>query len=398
MLTVLCQNFPWIKNLKINRFFYEKLFPIAKSYDFDFNDLVCSLAVPSTKYYVRVNLLKTSVEKTIKQLKDEGHEFHSDGKIEEAIYTKINGPKLDISMESTNIKGFVIADRFAAESVMLGADLYSPGVISVNANEGEEVKIMDPNGTIVGIGRLEVNPLKKKLRSGIAVKVKSSPYSAPKIRNTKAFQDGLIYDQTYPSQIIPYILDVNEDDIVLDMTASPGGKTTHAYEKSRGKAKIVAVDHTNSKIERILKNIKRLGHNRITVIKVDSRKISEKLKEMRPNKIILDPPCTGLGNRPRLNFILRKEDLLNLVNLQRRLISEASRIIAPGGIISYSTCTLTIEENEGIVEWAKRELGLKPMEPSWPVPFSPFLYGKAIRFQPPFHDTPGFFAALLTKE
>lgn len=374
-------------------FFEENMKAVCSSYGVSIDELVCALATPSKRYYVRVNLLRAQTEHVIKTLREEGYAFYADGKIVEAIYAPVEGP--------FNIEGprdsYVIVDRFTAESVIMGSNVYAPGVLKIKGQIGKETAVLDPRGNVVGYGKLISNPLKLGVRRGLVVEVDRAPYKAPKVRESRAFKAGLIFDQSYPSMGVARGLDVRPRDIVIDVTASPGGKITHAYEVSNGLALSIGIDRSRPKVERLIENIKRLGHNIATVLS-DSTKLSELNPYLRGSKLIVDPPCSSLGRRPRLSINLSRESLVNLVMLQRGLLKAASKVTSPGGTIAYSTCTLTIEENENVASWAIKELGLEPIEPAIPLPITRLSSNPFVRFMPTEVDAPGFFIAFFRKK
>jgi 16S rRNA (cytosine967-C5)-methyltransferase len=371
----------------------EKIREITRIYSVPIEDYICHMPIPSRRYYVRVNLLRSSSDYVIGLLRKEGYVFLKDGRIEEAIYTFVEGPyHLDKKPEK-----YVVVDKYTAESVLLGANVYAPGVLKVHGSVGDEVAIMDNKGAIFGYGRLVNNPLKTGEKTGLTVVTERSLFKTPKLRETSVFTNGYIYDQSLPSMMVARSLEPSQGDIVIDLTASPGGKITHAYELSGGKALVIGIDRSLKKVERIVKNAQRLGHNIYTLI-YDSRKIHEYLPTLKANKIIVDPPCSDLGRRPKTSLLLTEESLKNLVALQRSILKAASKIALPDGLIVYSTCTLTFEENEGNAEWAIRELGLIPEEPPIPLPQTTLSEYPFSRFTPYVMDTPGFFIALLRKK
>lgn len=373
-------------------FFLSKLRAIARLYDVPTEELVCEMAKPPRRYYVRVNTLRASQPEALEMLGREGHVFHSDGRFEEMIYAEVKGP---FDFEARRDR-YVVVDKYTAESVMLGANVYAPGVLKISGSIGDEVSIMDKRGNIVGTGMLMDNPLKRGVRAGMVVRTEQSFYRTPKLRDSVAFTRGVIYDQSLPSMMVSRSISPQPEDLIVDLTASPGGKITHSYELSRGKATAVGIDRTRSKVERIRRNAERLGH-KIHAIEMDSRELPEKLPWLKASKVIVDPPCSDLGRRPKLSFVLTEEDLANYVGLQRSLLKVAKKVAIRGGIISYSTCTLTIEENEKVAEWAIRELGLEPEEPRTPLPYTPFSNFPFARFLPISMEVPGFFISIFRK-
>jgi 16S rRNA (cytosine967-C5)-methyltransferase len=368
---------------------------IADAYGTDPNIILCSLFVPMKRYYLRVNLTKIRTVDLLFRLREKGILAYSCGTLEEAIYVEIQGGEKVTAGEK-----IAVAEREAAERVMLGADLYMPGLKRVlNAKKGDEVTIVSEDGIPVAEGILEVSPGEVNRRSkGIGVRVLRSLYRLPKIRELEEYKLGLITDQSLPSMLLVRMLDpFPRHGVYVDMTASPGGKIGHLYEYTGGLGKYFAFDHTEKKVERLKSELRRIGADAVIALKEDSRFISLRHRDMKSNFTILDPPCSGLGNRPRLSIDLDERNIKNLISLQRQLLKEAVRITSPGGLISYSTCTLTYEENEGQVLWALENLPIEVAEPSFPFPQSSLIDLPVARFIPGVHDTIGFFSAIFRR-
>ncbi|MEM1698147.1 MAG: hypothetical protein QXG48_05780, partial [Thermofilaceae archaeon] len=114
---------------------------------------------------------------------------------------------------------------------------------------------------------------------------------------------------------------------------------------------------------------------------------------------ILDPPCSALGVRPNLYYERGEREFQTLSEYQRQFLRVAARLLRKGGLLLYSTCTLTLEENELNVLWAVKELGFKLRSQPVFLGSSGFagLGSLVQRFEPDIHDSPGFFIALLEK-
>ncbi|MEM0198252.1 MAG: RsmB/NOP family class I SAM-dependent RNA methyltransferase [Fervidicoccaceae archaeon] len=392
-MTDLCERFE--SDLGSSKTLKNTLESVSSAYGISTKRLLCSLFQPMRKYFLRINRLKLSTDEAIEVLKLEGIQARKSGLLDEAIYIEVlPGDPIQPSEK------IAVAEREAAERVMLGADLYLPGLKKlINARKGDEVTVTDENGIPVAKGILLIEPNEVNRRSrGIAVKVVSSLYKMPKVRELDSYSRGIITDQSYPSMLLIRMLDPPAGKIFVDMTASPGGKIGHLYEITGGKGIYYAFDHTQNKILRLKKELSRIGASSVIALKGDSRFISLDHPQIRADITILDPPCTGLGNRPRLSIQFNEKDLRNLVSLQRQLLKEAARITVPGGLISYSTCTLSYEENEGQVEWALNNLPLEPVYPNFPFPQSKLTDHPVARFVPGFHDTIGFFAAIFRRK
>ncbi|MEM2757554.1 MAG: RsmB/NOP family class I SAM-dependent RNA methyltransferase [Sulfolobales archaeon] len=318
-----------------------------------YGDSICSfleyLSMPPSRYYVRVNTLRVSVEEVLRRLRSRGIEVFQDDALGEAIYFPIKGP-----YEVPLVSKHVVADKKAAESVLLGSNLYVPGVIGGEFSKGSEVNVVTPYGDVVAYGIAEVDSSDVgKIFGGVAVRVIKSVYDVVKIRELPEFSDGLIYPQSLPSMLVGRLVNPQEGEVVVDTCAAPGGKTGHLVELSSGKALVYAFDHSRKKSDQMIEELNRLGHlGYVKVFKADSRYLDVDFSWLRPDKVVVDPPCSALGIIPKLYDSKRYEDIRILSNYQFQFLKTASKIVKDGGLISYSTCTITLEENEEVVERA----------------------------------------------
>lgn len=162
-----------------------------------------------------------------------------------------------------------------------------------------------------------------------------------------------IFLQNLPSISVSKILNPSPGSNVLDMCASPGGKTCHLATIMNNTGKIFAIDKLLGKTARIQENCDRLGITNVHVLALDSTKLIEKgIFELESfDYIILDPPCSGLGLRPK--FHIDENDWKHLDSFapyQRKLFLEAWDLLKPGGEMTYSTCTINPFENEFLVD------------------------------------------------
>jgi 16S rRNA (cytosine967-C5)-methyltransferase len=368
---------------------------IEKALGGDIINILFSLTKPPNRLYLRVNLLRTSREDVLESIEKDGYKAYEDKDLEEAVYIPVEGPyKLEQRGK------IVVADKRASESVMIGSNLYSPGVISCgNVREGDEVSVVSENGILVAVGKAMVGCADAvKTRSGVFVKVEESLYRAAPVRELTAWLQGLIYPQSFPSMIASRMLFPEGGDVIIDMCAAPGGKTGHIYELSMGRAEIYAIDHSARRINEMLENFKRLGYkDKIKVYRLDSRYLSRDLS-IKSDKVIIDPPCTDTGVKPKLWHRISYRDLDNLVRYQIQFLGEAQKILKDRGILVYSTCSITYDENEMIIGQLIENKGFEVVEPPYWVKRRAFVtdYGM-IRFDPR-SGYPGFFIASLRKK
>ena len=167
-----------------------------------------------------------------------------------------------------------------------------------------------------------------------------------RIRNQDIYKNGEIYMQSLSSMIPPIILDPKEEKI-LDMAASPGGKTTEIYNLSNKKTLITAVEKNPIRADRLKYNINKQGTS-ATVLVCDATKLDDYFKF---DKILLDTPCSGSGTLNENNMEYFNEKLVNnCIKMQEQLLNKALNILKENHVMVYSTCSILYEENEKQLE------------------------------------------------
>lgn len=353
------------------------------------------LREPVEKYYIRVNTLKISRDKLIEKLREEGLKPKRSPYLEEGIYFEREGPNFSDDY-NTNLP-IVVANKYASESVYQGAMLYAPGVLKADKGikEGDEVQIRDPKGLLVGIGIAKMNAKEMiKATRGIAVEVTLPKFKLPSLSELKSFKKGYFYPQSLPSMVTAKILEPSEEDLIIDMAAAPGGKTTHLSQLMQNRGEIIAIDKSKNRLKKMEETLKRLGVKNVKLIHMDSRNLPE--LGLKADKILLDAPCTALGVRPKLWETKTPKDIIATARYQRHFINAAIKSLRKNGTLVYSTCTLSHEENEGNVKYMLKK-GLKLEKQSIFIG-SPGIGIKEVqRFYPHKHLTQGFFIAKLRK-
>lgn len=163
------------------------------------------------------------------------------------------------------------------------------------------------------------------------------------------YNNGEIYLQSLSSQLPPLFLAPKENELILDMTAAPGGKTTEIAALSNNKAMITAIEKNKIRSERLQYNIDKQGAKKVSVLNTDARNLNEYFMF---DKILLDAPCSGSGTITNNNFNSFNEDLVNRsINFQKTLINEAIKHLRVGGELIYSTCSILKEENDSIINY-----------------------------------------------
>ena len=165
---------------------------------------------------------------------------------------------------------------------------------------------------------------------------------------------GVYYLQEPSAMIVASLLQPNENDIVLDMCAAPGGKTIQASLLMENKGLIFANDLSYARAKILSSNVERMGRKNIVVTSMDLKKFPSSYNG-KFTKIILDAPCSGSGMfRKDDKFLLdwTYEKVLKCAETQKELIDIAHRLLSSGGTLIYSTCSYSYEEDEEIVQYA----------------------------------------------
>lgn len=175
---------------------------------------------------------------------------------------------------------------------------------------------------------------------------------SPKYTLGKAVEHrlGYFYMQGPASMIPPLILDPKENEIVLDISAAPGSKTTQMAAMMKNQGIIVANDVDNYRLNALRSNLQRCGVINVVVTKVDGRRIGKLPNKY--DKVLLDAPCSGDGTiriRPHIATQWNQKVILGLSRLQISLLLSAFDSLKTDGVLVYSTCSLSPEEDELVV-------------------------------------------------
>ena len=222
-----------------------------------------------------------------------------------------------------------------------------------------------------------------------------------------AFKEGLFQVQDESSMLAGRALNPAPGARVLDACAAPGGKTTHLAELMGNVGEILAVDPHPHKLTLIGDNCRRLGVRIVRTMEADASRLPDELREWA-DFVLADVPCTGLGvlrRRPDARWRLDPAQLDPLVRLQRSILDGAADCLKPGGVLVYSTCTITRRENLGQIEsFLQRsgEFALEDLRPCLPAA-KPLDQDNAMRkgylqILPGVHGLDGFFIARLRKK
>lgn len=208
-------------------------------------------------------------------------------------------------------------------------------------------------------------------------------------------QEGLVYLQDESAGFPVILLDPQPGETILDLCAAPGGKTTFMAELLKERGRILAVDKSWEKIERLKENCQRLGIDRVNYFCGDASNL-----QVRPvDRVLVDAPCSGLGvlgKNSDSRWRKQKEDLLRLQKLQIEILSNAADLVKKGGCLVYSTCTITREENDEVIEiFLEKKRDFKLVNASLYVDSGVVDESGFVRTFPHIHKMDGSFAARL---
>ncbi len=209
------------------------------------------------------------------------------------------------------------------------------------------------------------------------------------------FGDGWFIVQGEASMLPALCLGVQPGQDVLDMCSAPGGKATQLAQLSYP-GKVLACDLYPHRLKLVAENAQRLGLDNCLTALGDAALLEGKLNR-HFERILLDAPCSGLGvirNKPDIKWSRKPQDIEDLAALQLRLLKAGCNLLAPGGFLVYSTCTITKQENQEVIDALLEERRDMLVVDSCLPDLVPSGY---ISTFPHLHGLDGFFIAKLKK-
>ncbi|TCP96248.1 16S rRNA m(5)C-967 methyltransferase [Cricetibacter osteomyelitidis] len=226
------------------------------------------------------------------------------------------------------------------------------------------------------------------------------------VQNLPHFNDGWATVQDVNAQWSAILLEPQNNELILDACAAPGGKTTHILELAP-QAKVIALDVEANRLKRVTENLARLNQQ-ATVVCGDATQPTQWLNEIfgtsavQFDRILLDAPCSATGvirRHPDIKWLRQETDVNQLTELQSQILEALWMKLKPNGVLLYATCSVLPQENsEQIQAFLARhsDAELQPL---------PFIINKetvdksAVGFQfiPEIHGGDGFYYAKLKK-
>ncbi|MCF6515098.1 16S rRNA (cytosine(967)-C(5))-methyltransferase RsmB [Lactobacillus sp. S2-2] len=222
---------------------------------------------------------------------------------------------------------------------------------SINDNSNQSIR--------VNTSKISMTDLKAKLvEEGFEVEESKVADNAliltkkPAI-HSQYFELGLFTIQDESAMLPVQSMNLTPGEVILDACAAPGGKTTQIAEYISPSGRIEALDLHEKKLKLIKNNAKRMGLNElINLNALDARKIDEVYDSESFDQILVDAPCSGLGlmrRKPEIRYEKSIDDINRLSKIQLEILSSISDKVKHGGVITYSTCTVTPEENVNVI-------------------------------------------------
>ena len=216
---------------------------------------------------------------------------------------------------------------------------------------------------------------------------------------------GHYYIQDLSSCMAVDALDITPGQLVLDVAAAPGGKTTFMAQKMNNSGAIIAIEPNSRRARSMSFNLARCGVYNTCILKTDALQVVD--FETKFDRVLLDAPCSCEGviaKDPSRKISHTPQDVDYCSRMQQRLIQAAASSVKPDGILVYSTCSFAPEENEMVVDRLLQDFSNITVEPieygsSGLTRFGDLIFDdqlrNARRLYPHLHDTTGFFIARL---
>ena len=232
---------------------------------------------------------------------------------------------------------------------------------------GEEAEAFFQTFDEPAVSAYRTNPLKaEQIRGDEPIPGMPWSYYGKVSGKSIAHVTGLVYSQEPAAQMVAQVAHPKPGMKVLDLAAAPGGKTTHLLSYLDNQGLLVSNEIHKGRSKILVENVERFGARNVVVTNESADRLA-KVFQAYFDLIVLDAPCSGEGmfrKQPDAMDYWHPDYPAQCAGLQREILTDAIKMLAPGGQLVYSTCTWAPEENEEIVSWLleEYELELLPIE------------------------------------
>ncbi|HEY3864937.1 MAG TPA: 16S rRNA (cytosine(967)-C(5))-methyltransferase RsmB [Solirubrobacteraceae bacterium] len=174
--------------------------------------------------------------------------------------------------------------------------------------------------------------------------VLEGPFDA---HDSPAWRAGAFLAQSRAAMRVARMLDPRPGERVLDLCAAPGGKSTHLAALMKGEGEVVAVERNARRAGMLARTAQRLHAANVRVEVVDAA--AERPEGAAFDRVLVDPPCSGLGTlqaRADLRWRVTPDQVREMTHTQAAILAAGAAAVRPGGVLVYSTCTISATENE----------------------------------------------------
>lgn len=369
------------------------------SFFYGFNraiNIIKALKAPPQYQTIRVNALKKDPEEVNASLKSvEGMKVRS-SVFDDVFKVKIEGPQ-----EVPKTDKVVVAKDKSSEKVMLGANLYHPGVRRIDGEiqEGERVNVKTQFGDIIALGESNFSASEKQ-DSNLMVRVSQSKYYLPNLENLEAFQRGWVYSAPLIStQALKWFDPIREKvlciypdfrDLAYVISLSSGEANITVVTESRKEEMMIKEGLRDLKMEGWESKIRWISKNRFSSLR-------EKF-----DAALITPKSSKVGIRPRISGYLKEEDIVRLSREARSLVKETLSLIKTGGRLLFLLPSVDPGEGEENVDYFVKRLGLEVYARERIVGHQGVTgyphANRVLRSYPDQDEDEGWFAALLFKQ
>ena len=296
-------------------------------------------------------------------------------------------PDIRYSCPSWLLNEVNVAWKSKSQSILKGNNQRPPLTLRVNISKKSPEEII----SLLSEHRIEAN--RGKLAKTAIYLEKPLP-----VEEIPGFYDGWVSIQDESSQLVPELLNLKPKVRVLDACSAPGGKTCAIIESERLLTEVVALDESESRLQKTRENLLRSGL-KASLIRGDAMKPTKWWDGRLFDRILLDAPCSGSGvirRHPDIKILRREGDIQALTKIQAMMLDSLWQCLRPDGLLLYTTCSVLPCENDSqIKNFLKRTENAKyeGITADWGVECD---YGRQLLVGDK-EDHDGFFYSLLSK-